>query len=104
MRIIDSNNIGHTGAAEAGRAGEAKTVTDGKVGRSNKGSSGAGGDSLQLSGLAGRISSALQADSVSHSRRLSELSAAVRSGNYQVDSHAVSRALVDRAIAGSAKL
>jgi len=43
----------------------------------------------------------MQSDSANRSQRVAELAAAVRSGTYQVDPQAVSRAMVDHIIATS---
>ncbi|MEO8592004.1 MAG: flagellar biosynthesis anti-sigma factor FlgM [Candidatus Solibacter sp.] len=53
---------------------------------------------MELSGFTDRLSRAMQDVSASRVQRLNELSAAVRSGSYQVDAKAVSHAMVSQAI------
>ena len=98
MRIVDSNNLGNTNSAKTGRTEDPRSIdTAGKSGSAaRKGSSGT--DSVELSSLTDRISQTMQAAAASRSQRISELTAAVRSGSYQVDGKAISHALVNEAI------
>jgi flagellar biosynthesis anti-sigma factor FlgM len=94
MRINDQNGQGNAitptnGTSSAGRANANGNATS---------ASGSGSDSVQLSGFAGQLSKSLQAGSSNRSQRVSEIAQAVRSGTYQVDGAAVSRAMVDQAI------
>jgi len=96
MRINDQNGRGNAltqtnGTSSVGRTdrhGDAKPASG----------AGSGSDSVQISGIAGQLSKTLAAGSSSRSQRVSELAQAVRSGTYQVDGAAVSRAMVDQAI------
>ena len=62
-------------------------------------SSAADTDRVELSSFTGRISQTLAADSASRAQRVAQLKNAVQSGTYKADAQAVSRALVDQAIA-----
>lgn len=99
MRIVDTTNLGNTTPAQTGRAAELRSIdSGGKAGSvSKKGSATA--DSVQLSGFADRIAQTMQDAAVSRAQRVSELTAAVRSGSYQVDAKAVSHDIVSQAIA-----
>jgi flagellar biosynthesis anti-sigma factor FlgM len=96
MRIDDQNGLGNTQSTQTGGASSA-----GRAGRDSNGStastSGSSSDSVQLSGFAGELSKSLQASS-GRTQRLSELTQAVRSGTYQVDAGAISRAMVEQAL------
>ena len=99
MRINDQNGHGNAvpqtnGTSSAGRA---NATANGKAASG----SGSGSDSVQLSGFAGQLSKSLQAGSSNRSQRVSEIAQAVRSGTYQVDGAAVSRAMIDQAISMS---
>jgi len=59
---------------------------------------GAGRDTAQISTLAGRIRSRLDTIAAEHSARVEQLTAEVRSGRYQVDVAALSRALAAEAL------
>jgi len=101
MRIIDSNHLENTTSAQTGRSGDTSSVTSaGKNGSSAAGKTGGSADRVELSGFSGRVSQTLQTDASSRAQRVAQLSALVRSGKYQVDSKAVSKAIVDQAISG----
>src|ERR1039458_4789553 len=51
-------------------------------------------DSVQLSGFTDRLSQIMQEAATSRAQRITEMTAAVRSGSYQVDAKAVSQDLV----------
>ena len=55
-------------------------------------------DSLEISGLAGRIAETLQAQAGSRAQHVEALRAAVQADTYQVYSQALSRTLINRAI------
>jgi anti-sigma28 factor (negative regulator of flagellin synthesis) len=98
MRIIESNNLENVTSAQSGRAGATAQVTSsGRNGTSAAGKD-AATDRVELSGFAGRVSQVLATDAGSRAQRVAQLAAAVRSGAYQVDSAAVSRAIVSQAI------
>ena len=97
MRVNDQNGRGNaltqtngtSSVSRADRNGDAKPAS----------TAGSGSDSVQISGLAGQLSKTMQAGSGNRAQRVSELTQAVRSGTYQVDGAAVSRAMVDQALA-----
>jgi flagellar biosynthesis anti-sigma factor FlgM len=99
MRIIDSNNLDNVTSAQTGRSGETSQIaSSGKSGASAAGKNGAG-DRVELSGFAGRVSQVMAQDASNRAERVAQLTAAVRSGSFQVDSAAVGRAMVKHAIA-----
>jgi anti-sigma28 factor (negative regulator of flagellin synthesis) len=100
MPVIDSNNFGNTAPAQTGYTGGTQSVNPSPKGGSRATGSVSGGDSVELSRFTGRIATGLQAALASREQRVRELASAVRSGNYQIDSQAVSRALVEQAITG----
>ncbi|MGH9719662.1 MAG: flagellar biosynthesis anti-sigma factor FlgM [Bryobacteraceae bacterium] len=57
------------------------------------------GDSAELSGLAGKVAETITGESPERLARLESLRAVVASGRYQVDAQAVSKKLVDEALA-----
>ena len=100
MRIIDSNNPANITSAQTGRSGETSQVpSSGRNGVSGAGKNGSGSDRVELSGFAGRVSQMLEKDAGARAERVAQLAAAVRSGSFQVDSAAVSKAIVSQAIA-----
>src|ERR1700686_1086995 len=97
MRIVDSTNLGNTSSGQTGRAGEVRSTDPaGKAGSARRGSPRT--DSVELSGSAGRLSRPTQESATSRAQHIGELTAAVRSGTYQVNTKAVSHAMVSRAI------
>jgi flagellar biosynthesis anti-sigma factor FlgM len=99
MRIVDTNQPGNTIPLQSGRTGATRPVPAGE----SNGSSGKvsqNSDSIELSGLSGRVSQTLQADSASRAEKVNQIAAAVQSGTYQVDAKAVSKAIVDHALSG----
>jgi flagellar biosynthesis anti-sigma factor FlgM len=98
MRINDQNGGGNaitqtngtSSVSRADRNGDSKPAS----------AAGSSSDSVQISGLAGQLSKTMQAGS-DRSQRVNELTQAVRSGTYQVDGAAVSRAMVDQALSMS---
>jgi flagellar biosynthesis anti-sigma factor FlgM len=98
MRIVDTTNLGNTTPAQTGRTGELRSIdSGGKPGSvPRKGSSAT--DSVQLSGFTDRLSQIMQEAAVNRAQRVTELTAVVRSGSYQVDAKAVSHDMVSLAI------
>ena len=97
MKIVDTNNVGNTTSAQTGRTGELHSIDRaGKHGSADK--SPGLKDSVELSGFTGRLSQTMQDATINRAQRISELTAAVRSGSYQVDAAAVSQAMVNQAI------
>lgn len=94
MKINDANlNAVTSGAsqaaAQAAAAGTSRAGTTGKHGH--------GRDAVELSGLSSALRS-LAAGGPEHSARIEKLAAAYQSGNYRVDSPAVSRHIVNDAL------
>ncbi len=100
MRIVDSSNLGNAAPAQTGRAGALQSIDQaGKHGAaSRKGAS--TDDSVQLSSFADRLSQSLQATATSRAQRISERTAAVRSGSYSIDAHTISHSMVSEAVSG----
>lgn len=98
MRIDDNSNLTAPLGQTAGTT-PAQPATSAKTGGAS--SSASASDGLQLSRFAGSLSQVMQNDSASRSQRVAQLQAAVRSGTYQVDPQAVSRAMVDHIVATS---
>lgn len=99
MRIDDNSN---NTAALGQTAGTAQTPLGNSTSKAGGSSSPASdADGLQLSTFAGSLSRIMQSDSASRADRVAQLTAAVRSGTYQVDPQAVSRAMVDHIVASS---
>ena len=98
MRIVDSTNLGNTTPAQTGRAGAVHpNDPKGKIGSAPRTGSSTS-DSVELSGFTDRLSRTMQDAAVSRAQRVTELTAAVRSGTYQVDPKAISHAMVSQAI------
>jgi anti-sigma28 factor (negative regulator of flagellin synthesis) len=87
-----SSEVNRTGGA--GNAGSGP----GRVGTSTT----AGGDQVEISSAAQTFSDGVQASSAQHSARVKELSTLYASGRYNVDSHQVSRALVNSGVSAAA--
>jgi flagellar biosynthesis anti-sigma factor FlgM len=102
MNIVD-NASRNTALGQTGRAAETQATGNAAKGSGAKSSS-AQADGLQLSKFAGTLSQVIQSDSTARSARVEQLTSAVQSGNYRVDSAAVSRSLVDHAISSSQSL
>ena len=102
MRINDQNGQGNALTQTGGSSstgGSASVIRSERSGDAKPAStSGSSSDSVQISGIAGQLTKSLHAGSSSRSQRVSELAHAVRSGTYQVDGAAVSRAMVDHSI------
>lgn len=84
-------------AAESQQSGSSTKTTGGQSSTSQT-------DGLQLSSFAGSLSKVLQSDSTSRSQKVAQLTAAVQSGNYQVDPLSLSQAMINHAIAGGSSL
>jgi flagellar biosynthesis anti-sigma factor FlgM len=97
MRVNDTHTQASSAALNGARASEA-------VGRNAKAlgaAAGAGvpGDSVALSSLAERVA-ALDANSAERAARTDRLAAEVASGRYEPDPLAISRAMIEVALAG----
>jgi len=93
MRINDQNLTGIS-SSRPDRTQESEAGN--RHGRGG-GSCGAGVDQVQLSNLAGSLSS-LSPETPERTAHLEKLSAEVRTGRYAVDAHTLSREIVDDAI------
>ncbi|HVY92885.1 MAG TPA: flagellar biosynthesis anti-sigma factor FlgM [Bryobacteraceae bacterium] len=96
---IDHNNSGNP---SLDRTGQVAGADSGSVGAKSGAPRGANTDGLQLSNFAGKLSQVMQNDSADRTGHVARLASAVRSGTYQVDSAAVSRAIVDHLVASGA--
>jgi flagellar biosynthesis anti-sigma factor FlgM len=96
MRIQDNSNIGTAALGQTAPNQSPNSTSKGSPVQSSQTT-----DGLQLSNLAGSLSKIMQSDSASRAQRVAQLTAAVRSGTYQVDPEAVSRAMVDHIVATS---
>ena len=102
MSIRIQNDVISSGISpEVNRTGDAGHA-GGASGRGRVGTATAGGDQVEISSAAQTFSDGVQASSAQHSARVKELSALYASGRYQVDSHQVSRALVNSGISAAA--
>jgi anti-sigma28 factor (negative regulator of flagellin synthesis) len=97
MRIVDNNTLGNTSLQQTTRSAPTEAAGSTAKGTAT-GSPSSPGDGLQLSRFVGTLSEVMQSDSTSRAQRVTQLSASYKSGSYQVDSAAVSRAIVDYAI------
>jgi len=98
MQIVNSPNIGNATPSQAGRAGGVHSIDSaGKNGAGLRNGSPTA-DSVELSSFSERLSRTMQAASAKQSQRITDLTAAVRSGQYQMDSQIVSHAMVSQAI------
>lgn len=97
MQIVDNNSLSNNALEQTNRAVEPQPAASTGQG-SGATSSSSQTDGVQLSNFAGTLSQVLQSDSTGRSQRIAQLAAAVQSGTYQVDSMAVSRAVIDHAI------
>jgi flagellar biosynthesis anti-sigma factor FlgM len=97
---IDNGNPGPGALGQTARPNEtqAASSTTKSPAIPSSSSSTPAADGLELSKFAGSLSQIIQSDSASRSQRVAQLAAAVKSGSYQIDPQAVSRALVDHAI------
>ena len=87
-----SPEVNRTGGAGHAAAGSGK-------GRISTGT--AGGDQVEISSAAQTFSDGVSASNAQHGARVKELSALYASGGYSVDSHQVSRALVNSSVSSA---
>jgi anti-sigma28 factor (negative regulator of flagellin synthesis) len=101
MRVEDRNLTG-TSAAQAGKSAELQEVDRNAELKGTESRWTSRSDQVELSGLAGRLSRALSISAAERMSRVEELSAQYAEGRYEVDSFAVSRAILDemRAVSG----
>jgi flagellar biosynthesis anti-sigma factor FlgM len=99
MKIDNRNDL--SGVSTPGAA--AATSVDSSNRRTTGGvSGGASSDSVELSGLAGKISQAVGQDAAARAAKVEQLRSQVGNGTYQVDAAATSRGVVNESLAGAA--
>jgi len=96
MRITNQNL---TGASTAGASNSQEVQKSGNSSASSA-TTGAGGDTVELSSTMGSLSRALQSFGSSRASLVQSLAAQYQSGTYQVDSAAISRGIVSEALSG----
>jgi flagellar biosynthesis anti-sigma factor FlgM len=99
MKIIDQSNLSPTSAPAAKSVVGSESGERRDVGRTT---TGAGSDSAELSGLAGKISQAAGQESANRATLVDQLRAQVASGTFQVDVQATSRGIVNDSLASAA--
>ena len=98
MKVTNSDTTALTGAAQAHQTSAGSTAS-----RSRAGAAGSNSDRVQLSRLSGHLR-ALSANSEARAHHVSNLEAAVGSGQYRPDSGAVSAKIIEHNMrSGSAK-
>jgi flagellar biosynthesis anti-sigma factor FlgM len=95
MKIYDRSLTG-TAASEAGRTQEAHQTSQS---RESGASSRAEGDRVEFSGGLGSLARAVSSEQSGRSSRIQALSAQVAEGSYRPDSRAISRGMIDDALA-----
>jgi anti-sigma28 factor (negative regulator of flagellin synthesis) len=90
---IDESNLNDSVSSVASRAAESQRIQAGTAVSSGAANAG-GGDRVDLSGLAGRISESMQALASQSAQRVSQLRSDFRAGSYQPDAAQLSRALM----------
>jgi len=98
MKINDTNISGTAVPAktDAVQSAQQSTRSDGK-----SKAAGASGDRVVISDLTGNLAAALAAPDGPRAAYVNRIAETVRSGNYQIDSKAISRSLVDEALSRS---
>jgi flagellar biosynthesis anti-sigma factor FlgM len=94
---IENNNPGNPALGQTAQTAE--TQPAGSPGKGSTAHSSGPADGLRLSPFAGSLSQVIRGDSPARSQRVAQLTEAVQSGTYKVDSKVVSSRLVDHAIA-----
>ena len=90
---IDEQSLNQSASTSAGRAAQTQRIEVDSAKAAAAGGS-AGSDHVELSGLAGRISQTMQSLASQSAQKVSHLQKEDRSGRYQPDAHAISRAMV----------
>ena len=94
MRIYDRNLTGTT-APESGRAQKVDHFESGSSG----GTAGTGGDRVELSSNLGRLARVLEASQSDRASKVAALAAQYESGHYRPGAAAISRRMIDDAVA-----
>ena len=98
MRIVHSNSSGNPNAAQTGAAGAPRPIGKDAARSSGAKKTGHPADHVELSKVSGKVAEILGADRAARAAKVSRIAAAVKSGNYKVDPHAVAKSMVDQAI------
>lgn len=96
MRIYDQNL---NGAAAAQTGGAQETQRADRAGEAGAGSLARDGDRVELSTTLATLARAIDNDHASRAARVQELAAQYRTGAYQADSAATSRAMISEGLA-----
>jgi flagellar biosynthesis anti-sigma factor FlgM len=99
MKIDDRSNLG---AVSTPGANGAAGVESGGRRETSRGVDGSGPDRAELSGLAGKISQFVSKDAAGRAAKVEQLRAQVASGSYSADPAAISRGIVNDALASAA--
>ncbi len=91
---IDSSDLIESSALQSGKATDTQAIDDAVDSRTSAKVATGASDAVEVSQFVSRLSSTLDADSTERSGMIEALSASYESGSYQIDSVAVSRAMV----------
>ena len=95
MKVNDPNGTGIGGLAPSQDLGSTRVSSQARGGRFQQ------RDQVQLSKLSNALY-ATQTDSPEHTAKLAQLSAVVRTGNYQIDGYALSGSIIRDALGAAA--
>jgi len=95
---IDDRNLNGVAGLETGRTPDTHGSERAGSPSGSQISESRAGDRVEISGTAGLVSQALGTGSAEHAQRIQQLAANYRSGNYQPNSRATSRAIVQDAL------
>jgi hypothetical protein len=95
---VDDRNLNGASSAQTGRATSTQEIDRAGSTNGSRHSESAGGDRAEISGLAGRLSQALNSNSTERSQRIEALTRQYRAGQYQANPQAVSHAFVREAL------
>lgn len=100
MKINDQNALVGGASAQTTKADQVRGLGHGDKNAGIKSTS-SSSDVMDLSGLASRISSALESSDTSRAERVNRLAQMVQSGSYQIDTQAISSKMIDDALSAS---
>jgi flagellar biosynthesis anti-sigma factor FlgM len=95
---IDDRQMTESQAAQAGKAAQAQSAARQQEAKAAGQSSGASSDQVELSGLLEGLAKALASAGTEQSAKVERLAAEYQSGQYTVDSGAVSRSILAEAL------
>jgi Anti-sigma-28 factor, FlgM len=98
---IDERNLNEAAASTAHRLAETQRIQT-RVGTAGEGAA-PGGDRVDLSGLAGRISQSMQSLSARSAQRVSQLQREYQAGRYQPDAARIGHAVAAEWLSGAAE-